>query len=85
MTLNLKSKSIKKKKTENGSATKAEKKRGISSFLIFRNERRLLLKEKNVDIPLTEQSRLIAAEWHKLSADEKQVYSDLAKMHNDGT
>mmetsp|Transcript_67027 Transcript_67027/g.106585 ORF Transcript_67027/g.106585 Transcript_67027/m.106585 type:complete len:304 (-) Transcript_67027:155-1066(-) len=60
--------SVKKPKDPN--APKAP----LSSYFIFMNERRSILRDENKDLKLTEISKLISAEWAALSEDEKAKY-----------
>lgn len=66
-------KKIKKKKDPNAP------KRGLSSFMFFSKERRVVLKSKHPDISFGEVAKKIGVEWKKLSDSHKSKYLKLAE------
>ncbi|CAG9315651.1 unnamed protein product [Blepharisma stoltei] len=63
---------------------KREKKDGPkkpkSAFMFFSQERRITLKTEQPDLKITEQSKVIGAEWGKLSDVDKAPYAEKASQ-----
>mmetsp|Transcript_10420 Transcript_10420/g.10410 ORF Transcript_10420/g.10410 Transcript_10420/m.10410 type:complete len:112 (-) Transcript_10420:33-368(-) len=63
---------------------KREKKDGPkkpkSAFMFFSQERRITLKTEQPDLKITEQSKVIGAEWGKLSDADKAPYAEKASQ-----
>lgn len=51
-------------------------KRPMSSYFIFANERRAILKAVNDNNSATEISKLLSIQWRELSAEQKSVYEE---------
>lgn len=49
-----------------------------SGFMFFSQERRKALKEEQPTLSITEASKVIGAEWRKLTDEEKKPYDELA-------
>ena len=55
------------------------KKKPLTAYFHFANERRPLLKEQNPDMKIPNISKLIGAEWHELNNEQKQKYVDMVQ------
>ena len=68
--LNKKTKTVKEKKDPN------RPKKPLTAYFHYANERRPLLKAENPDVKIPQISKLIGAEWNKMSDEQKQPYKD---------
>lgn len=50
-----------------------------SGFMFFSQERRKTLKEEQPNVSITDASKIIGAEWKKLSEEDKRPYDELAQ------
>ena len=50
-----------------------------SGFMFFSQERRKTLKEEQPNVSITDASKIIGAEWKKLTEEEKRPYDELAQ------
>eukprot|EP01084_Bolivina_argentea_P200295 342516_1 len=58
-------------------------KRPQSSYFVFSNKRRNELKDHYPDKKITELSKLISEEWKVMTADDKKIYEEAAKVNKE--
>ena len=51
-------------------------KKPLTAYFHYANERRPLLKAENPDVKIPQISKMIGAEWNKMSDEQKQPYKD---------
>lgn len=55
-------------------------KQPLSGYFLFLNDRREKVRNENPSLTFTEITKLLASEWSKLPADQKQQYLDAAEL-----
>eukprot|EP00483_Globobulimina_turgida_P002291 UN02293 len=55
-------------------------KRSQSSYFLFMNERRPILRQKHTGKSMTDISKLISAEWKKITGTDKTKYNEKAAV-----
>ncbi|XP_012220712.1 high mobility group protein 20A isoform X2 [Linepithema humile] len=55
-------------------------KQPLSGYFLFLNDRREKVRSENPSLTFTEITKLLASEWSKLPADQKQQYLDAAEL-----